>query len=282
MVIDIDELVGGTVKLVSIPDIVHQLDHAINDPYSDMADIAEIIACDPALAARILKIANSALFNFPAQIETVTYAASIIGTKQLRDLVFATCVIDVFKSAFKPDVDLASFWHHSIVAGITARVIATYRREANIERFYLLGLMHDLGKLVLHMGAPEQARESIYDSEVNNRLLCESEQQLFGFDHGQVGGALLKHWNLPEILYEPIMYHHNPQLAQSYPAECAIVHLADIISNSLAPLNSHHIVVPPLSPQAWDQIGISEHSLATLVGHVELQYQDSCQILLSS
>ncbi len=281
MTTTLDDVIDDAVKIVSLPDIVHRLDNAINDPYSDLSDIAAIIGTDPGLSARILKIANSAMFSFPARIETVTYAVSIIGTKQLRDLVFASCVIDVFKDAFKPGVDLATFWKHSIATGITSRVLATYRREPNVERFYLIGLMHDIGKLVLHMKTPELAREAIYTSRLNNQLLHVAESDVLGFDHAAAGGALLKAWNLPESFHEPVRYHHLPRHARSYRDETAIVHMADIVANALIFSANNQVLVPPLSPQAWDLIGISENALEGVVEQIDHQFTDAVQLFMT-
>lgn len=276
----LQEMINDKTELPSLPDIVQRLEAAINDPTSDMSEIADIISADPALAARILKIANSALFNFPGQVDTVSYAISIIGTRQVRDLVFASCVVDVFKGVFIAGINMESFWRHSIACGITARVIATYRREPNVERYYLLGLLHDIGKLIIHMYHPEQAKQAIYKCKEENSVLYLAEQEIFGFDHAEVGGNLLRTWNLPESLCEPVLYHHNPSASESFPDETAVVHFADIMSHSLLYSDDNFQSISPLDNQAWERIDIPESQIDVITVQIDNLYRETVQLFL--
>jgi putative nucleotidyltransferase with HDIG domain len=277
----LQEMIADAVKLASLPDIVQRLEAAINDPTSNMSDFADIISADPALAARTLRIANSALFNFPAQVDTVSYAISIIGTKQLRDLVFASCVIDVFRGVFIDGVNMDSFWRHSIASGIVARVIATYRREQNVERFYLLGLLHDIGKLVTHMRQPEEAKQAIYKCREDKIPLYLAEEEIFGFNHAEVGGHLLRAWHLPEPVCEPVLYHHHPWKSESFPDETALIHFADIMSHSLLYSDSNFQSIPPLDNQAWERINIPESQIDTITVQIDNLYQEVTQLFLN-
>lgn len=281
MAVLLQELIADAVKLASLPEIVQQLEDAINDPTSSMSDFADIISADPALAARTLRIANSALFNFPAQVDTISYAISIIGTKQLRDLVFASCIIDVFKGTFIDGINMESFWRHSIASGIVARVIATYRREQNVERFYLLGLLHDVGKLVLHMREQEQAKQAIYKCVEEKIPLYLAEEELFGYNHAEVGGHLLRAWHMPEPVCEPVLYHHHPWKSESFPDETAIIHFADIMSHALLYSDNNFYSLPPLDNQAWERIDIPESQIDAITVQIDNLYGEVTQLFLN-
>lgn len=270
----------GAVQLVSLPRIFFRLDETINNPYSNLSDVTDILLDDPSLCARLLRIANSSLYNFPSAIDTVSHAVTIIGTKQLRDLVLATAVMERFGAIPQDRVDMRSFWQHSIACGIAARVIATHRRETNIERFYVLGLLHDVGRLVIYMRLPDLANQTLMRCVEHNELLYEVEKEWLGFDHAAVGGALLKGWRLPDAIQEAVACHHKPLAATRYPKDAAIVHVADILANALQLGSSGEHIVPPLSNEAWLAIGLSENLLPSIVAHIDVQYRAALDIFM--
>jgi len=280
MALNPQDLVSRSGKVASLPIIYQRLDEAINDPYSNLAGIATILSEDTGLSARLLRIANSALFNFPSKVETVTRAVTIIGIKQLRDLALATSVIELFTDIPEEYVSMEGFWRHSIAAGITARVIATYRREANVERYYIMGLLHDIGRLVMYLQIPILANEAIEHAKSARIPLYRAERELLGFTHSEVGQGLLKEWRLPDALQEAIGYHHQPQLAGRYPEDTAMVHFADILANAFKMGSSGEPAVPPLAPKAWESIGLPSSRLPSITEQVEAQYRDAVEIFL--
>lgn len=280
MALTAKELVTYCSGITSLPVIYQRLDEAINDPYSDLSKIADILSEDSSLAARLLRLANSAMFCFPSKVDTVSRAITIIGTKQLRDLVLATSVIELFNKIPEEHVSMESFWRHSIATGIAARIIATYRREANVERFYVLGLVHDIGRLIMYLQIPEMANRAIESSTVNEIPLYRAEQELLNFDHAAVGKELLAKWKLPKSLQEGVAYHHVPTRAKIYPEEAAVVHIADIIANAFNMGSSGEPTVPPFVEQAWNRLGLTVDQLPHIAEQLETQYSAAVEIFL--
>jgi len=275
------ELVEGNVKIGSLPEIVFKMDEAISNPYSQLSDVSDLILEDPGLASRLLRIANSAMYSTPSQVDTITRAITIIGTKQLRDLVLATSVIDMFRGISPELVTMESFWRHSIACGLAARVIATYCRKSNVEHFYLLGLLHDIGRLIIFIQHPELANVAITESIETKQPLYKTEHSHFGFDHSKVSGALLKEWKLPTSLQEPVQYHHDPSKATHYPDDTAILHSADVIANALQLGSSGETKVTPLSEYAWRKINLPTGLLANIVNQIDQQYDSAIEMFLT-
>ncbi|MCW8826284.1 MAG: HDOD domain-containing protein [Gammaproteobacteria bacterium] len=275
-----EQLVSRCKGITSLPTIYRRLDESINDPYSDLSDIAFILSDDPSLTARLLRIANSAMFNFPSQVETVSRAITVIGTKQLRDLVLATSVIELFKNIPDQHVNMESFWRHSIATGIAARVIATYRREANVERFHVLGLLHDIGRLIMYLQIPEELNSAIELSVDKGIPVYQVEKQLLGFDHTAVSEVLLSQWQLPVSLQEGVAYHHAPGHAKRYPEEAATVHVADIIVNAFKLGNSGEPSVPLFVESAWTRLGLENEKLPLISEQLLLQYGAAVDLFL--
>lgn len=273
------DLVRGVVGVASLPGVYLRLSTVVSDPRSSAAEVGRVIAEDPGLTARLLKLVNSAMYGFPSRIETVTHAISIVGTAQLQDLALATSVIRLFAKMPETQVSMTSFWRHSVAVGVTARALAARRREPNVERYFVAGLLHDIGRPIMFMQAPDESRAAFTRAAETGGPLYEAEQSVFGFDHAHVGHALLDLWKLPGSLRESVLYHHFPERAQRFPVEAAIVHLADLIVNALALGTSGERGVPALVPQAWDALELPVGVLEDVVGEADRHAEAAVRVI---
>jgi putative nucleotidyltransferase with HDIG domain len=273
-----EDIVKGSVRLSSLPAIYFQINKVIEDPESSFGDVAEIISNDVSLSARLLKIVNSTFYNFPSKVDTISHAISIVGTQQLRDLALATMVLSSFKGIPETYVNMKSFWRHSVACGVSAWVIALNCREESPERYYLTGMLHDVGRLILFENHPEIAREIMEQSRSEKKLVFEVERDVLGFDHGAVGAELLMAWKLPPTLRDVVRNHHDPVEDSRFPLETAILHLADIFAKSMELGSSGDLLTPPLLPESWDRIGMDESSLPMLWGQIGKQFEETMDI----
>lgn len=273
------ELVQGSVQLASPPRIYDRLVEVINHPRGGAADVAKVVMDDTGLTARLLKVVNSAFFSFPRPIETVSQAVTVVGTSQIRDLALATSVVALFKDVPADLVDMEGFWRHSLACGAGARVLAGLRREGNVERFFVAGILHDLGKLIIYQQCPEEARAVLEEARSGRTLFHLAERSVLGFDHGQVGEALLEQWNMPPSLREALHYHHSPRRASRYPVETAAVHVADIMANALEFGQGGESFVPPLSPEAWAALAIDAAMVPNAVEEMDRQFSAAVHLV---
>lgn len=277
--ITLDWLVDKTTTVYSLPIIYDRLNEVINHPRSSLSDIADVITEDQGLTARILKLANSPMFGFFSEIDSITRALTIIGTQQLRDISLAASVMALFKGIPEELVNMTSFWQHSIACGIVARTLAIYRRDTNVERYFVAGILHDVGLLAMCTAIPGIVREMLEETRSTGALHFATEARHIGFTHAKAGGALLEKWMLPTSITEPVSCHHTPGAARKFPAETSIVHLADIICQSIEFGTSVEWQVPPLDPDAWDRVGIPVGVLAEIIKKAEAEMSEVMSIL---
>ena len=204
----------------------------------------------------------------------------MVGTAQVRDLALATSIVSTFDGVPEDLVDMESFWRHSLLCGVAARVLAVQRRELNVERFFVVGLLHDIGRLVLFLVEPEASREAIVRTREHGELLHEAERKVLGFDHTHVGSALMTQWNFPAVFGEVLGYHHQPAMAAHFPVEAAAVHVSDVIANGLRIGSSGQHLVPVLDEGAFDQLGIDPGLAPIMLDDIERQYRDAAHIQL--
>ena len=274
------ELLESYVQVSSLPMIFYRISEAVNDPRASMADIGKIISDDPGLTVRLLRVVNSAFYGFPSKIGTITQALVIIGTRQLCDLALGTSVITLFKGIPEDLVTMESFWRHSITCGIAAETLAAYRRETNLERFFVAGMIHDIGRLVIYKKMSQEAQEMLLRCKSSGALLFLGEREAIGFDHATLGSTLLRSWNLPPGIVEAVAFHHQPREAKHYPIETAVVHVADIIANAIQSGSSGECFVPPLDEGVWEILGLSTSILSSTLDHLERHVNDMAHSIL--
>ena len=224
-------LVASVLQLISLPEIYLRLQKTINDPLHTREQVADIIAFDPALSARVLRIANSSYYGFPRQIDSVVDAVGLIGEIELRNLVLATTVVGTMSALSYKGIDIDRFWMHSLRCGITARLIAKKIGGANAEVLFLGGILHDLGMLVIYQQHSILAGAVMRQIDEHHQLRDQAEREILGFDHAEVGALLVDAWGLSPEICELLRCHHQYQLARDHARGSMILALANLMAD---------------------------------------------------
>jgi HD-like signal output (HDOD) protein len=274
-----EDLYTGKVNVFSLPAIFHMLMEMLESPSSTTDDIARLISQDEGLTARLLRLANSAYFGLPYKVGTVSQAINMLGTQQVNDLVLATSVMKMFKGIPRELVTMESFWQHSIACGLAARVLAAGLKISNVERFFVAGILHDVGRLVIYTRLIALSKEMLLHRETDAQLMYLIERETLGFDHADLGGDLLLEWRLPANLEDMTRNHHHPGSSSRFSTETAVIHVADILAHAMQLGTSGERYVPPLDPGAWDRIGLQPSQIFSLMVRIDGQFTDTVKAL---
>lgn len=250
-----EQLAREVSSLVSLPRAYHRISDMLEDSRYGSADIGRVIAHDPALTARVLRLVNSAHYALANQVDNIPQAITFLGSRALQELVLATSVTSAFSKISTKLVDMADFWHHSIYCGILARAIARQQRYSQPEQIFVAGLLHDIGKLVLYHRLPEESETILREFAKSDQPLFRIERQVLGFDHADVGAALLAAWKLPNIYRVTTAFHHAPTRASTFTDEVAFVHVANALTKKVEP---GHKISQEAAPQADIDPGIAK------------------------
>jgi HD-like signal output (HDOD) protein len=265
--------------LPSLPSVYYEMSYAVDNPNSSLGSIGNIIRKDQSLASRLLRMANSALYSFPSKVETIEEALQLIGLREMRDLALATCVIKAFSNLPSHLVDAPSFWRHSIACACASSILAEKRQDPTPERFFVGGLMHDIGHLVIYTKAPLESKEILTRSDKDNVHLLSLERQILGFDHAELGGELMDIWRLPPALSSMIRRHHAPANTSVGCGDDAIIHCADYITTAIALGNSGESTLGNLSHDAVQFCLLEGADLESLVQEIESRCNQLCPIM---
>lgn len=272
------EMIADNVgEIASLPTIYLRLQELISDVRTSHRDIADLLSDDTGVSVRLLRISNSAFYGFPASIDTITRAITVIGTRQLSDIVLATSVIDMFNGIDHELVNIESFWRHSIATGTVARILANFRRETNIEKYFVSGMLHDIGRLAMFMVVPKESQLALTRAYEEQRMLEEVEREIFGFDHADVGGVLLKKWKLPKNLVDAAHYHHQPGKATEQ--DTIVIHVAEVIASAMQLGSAGDFFVPPLDKNAWQDMALPVSVLSPVIEQTKKQYQAVVELI---
>jgi len=278
-----ENLVKGVVKLISLPEIYIRVTQLLEDENHNARQLGDIISHDPALTARILRIVNSAYYSLAVKIEVVSRAVSVIGEDDLRNLVLATSAVDTFSRIPNQLIDIDLFWRHSVHTGIVARLLSRHCNILHGERLFVAGMLHDIGKLILYYKEPELSQKVLIQAADSDGRLFNAENEIIGFNHSDVGAALIEAWQLSDTLKEVVAHHHTPLKATNYPIETSIVHIANCIVESISPdveMNEHLLDdYPAFEPQTLEITGLDLKILPRLMDQAWEQAADVLDII---
>ena len=261
----LDHLLEEVVTLPSLPSTVARITQLVNDPNSTLQEIGKAIAADTAIALKTLRLVNSAYYGVREKVNTVEHAAVLLGMKVIKNLVFTAAVFDTLQFG---EEDLL---RHNVACGIAMKhLFASGLVQAdgieNADEGFLFGLLHDVGKIVMHHYMKEDARAVMEICTARELSATEAEFEVVGVDHAEIGARLAKQWKLLENLVDAIGGHHdlskcaNPENRKL----AAILSVADYISYQ-AGLPAHENMQVKIGDEMWEVTGLNPEAVAPII-----------------
>jgi HD-like signal output (HDOD) protein len=223
-------------NLPTLPIIVQQIQKLIASPNSNMAQIAAIITKDQAIAARVIRLINSAFYGMGGKITSIRQAIVLLGLNTVKNLVLGVSVVKIFEDSAggASMFDRQKFWMHTFACALGAKMIARKMNLQDPEDFFLAGLLHDIGILVLDQFFHQEFVGILQDAARGKLDYVTAEQGRLGLTHAEIGEYMGRKWKIPELLVHSIRYHHQPLFTQTDLAGSihviAAVHIADVVS----------------------------------------------------
>ncbi|MEJ2079972.1 MAG: HDOD domain-containing protein [Acidobacteriota bacterium] len=201
-------------EIPALPTIVPKLLAILQDDDASVSDIAAVISYDPSLTSKILRVANSAYYGFSGQVSELRKAVMLIGLRMVKSLALSIPIVHRLPSG-SPSGHFSQMglWIHSLAVGTLARWLAQQRRDPSAEALFLAGTLHDIGKIVFSEYFGSSFEQTLANVRAGNcRFLFQSERETFGMDHGELASLILKRWEFPAQIIEPIAFHHADEI----------------------------------------------------------------------
>lgn len=269
---EIKKIIDGITDLPTLPDVVAKLNRLIGDPSTSAGDINEVISKDVSLSAKILKLVNSPYYGFPRRITTITYAVVILGFNTVRNLALSAFIFDAFKKGKAKEFDLEGFWQYSIGTAISASAVAKKTGLWQDEEAFMAGLLHGVGKIIMNQFMPDDLSRVVQQVKAKDCLFSEAERDLLGYNHTEVGGALLEKWNLPEAIVDAVGHAETPLAATKAQDLAIVLHVADILTRSLLIGFPGDRKIPQADPAAWAKLNLDWPEIDALLDKIRGEF----------
>lgn len=232
----LDQLLSQAKEIPSLPEIYIRVSELLESEHSSVHEIGEAVQTDPYLTSKILKMLNSAFYGLSSEVTSISQAVSLLGRQQLKHLLMGSVLSDLFDNMNSASFSMREFWLHSIKTAIIARHIAL--QNANIidhDAFFTAGLLHDIGRLVIVNEMPESVadiEQLMIDAEID---VVTAENKLLGFTHMEVSEKIMKKWDMPSMLIQCALRHHDSEHKGPFGMDTCIVYVANKLSEQSLP-----------------------------------------------
>ncbi len=258
------DFVKNIKNLPTIPVIAQEVLSLLSNNLLSVEKLENIIEKDPAISAKILSVASSALFGFQISTQALSNAIMRIGFNNVKNIALGISLITILDDGKRGRTsDYQKIFNHSVAVGFNARLLAKNLKVDITEEALMLGMLHDLGYLVLNRFFPETFEDILFAFEKENNLL-DAEKKVLNFTHSDIGMWLAEEWKLPDVIMDVNLFHHTPSLAKRNVKHVAIIHLSDYITSKNVISPTEKAPNYPLDPASLKILGISEDDFEEL------------------
>jgi putative nucleotidyltransferase with HDIG domain len=241
---DVLKLLSRCTEILALPHTVRLILDVTSGKSSSAGDLATLIGSDPALSAGIISVVNSPYFGFAKKVSSVSHAVTVMGFQEVQNIVLSISVIKLFDQ--KGFDFIEKLWRHSFAVGVGSRMLAAHLKLKIEGKYFVAGLLHDIGKIFLSQYLPDKFKEMHAilergDSKITYHAL---EEGFWGISHAEIGRKLLEFWGFPEDIKDAVAWHHEPSRALSCQALAACLNITDLICTikGLSPLGDRHFL----------------------------------------
>jgi putative nucleotidyltransferase with HDIG domain len=217
--------------LPPLPTTISELLKIANDLSATSKDVGAVIEKDQAMASKVLRIANSAYYGFTQKIKTISHASVCLGLTTVKNLAFTVSSLQLLNQSLEGyGLKEGELFKHSLTVACGSRIVSKVTKVGNPEEVYIMGLVHDIGKIIMDQYAREELGDVLKIQKEKKLLLYKAETEVLGFNHGKLGGKVAERWNFPKELINAIAYHHAPISASGNEQDVYVVHIANRLS----------------------------------------------------
>lgn len=267
----IDSAIKGISHIATLPEITVKIIELVEQPTSTAQDLHNVIANDPALCSRILKVVNSAFYGLPRQIGSINRAIVLLGLNAVKNIAIAASLTKLFRGGeLCPNFSARDLWVHSIATAACSKLICDTLKIGLPDEAFLAGLIHDIGMMVEVQALREQLVQVFDEIDVDDagaptQDMRELEQSIIGADHCAFGAALCETWKFPKSFAYVTGHHHNPmELPSGSRALASVVYIADRIVSEAGYGFRLDLPSLELNPDVLSELNITEQQLATV------------------
>jgi putative nucleotidyltransferase with HDIG domain len=277
MTIDPQALQAAVRELPALPQALSDLLAALQREDVAMEQLALKIACDQALTAKTLRLANCSFYGVAGRVHSIRDAINVLGLRSLSSALTAAALSGSFARPRCDGFDFDAYWRHSTASALCAQSLA-HALKIDEAAAFTAALLHDIGRLALASHFPDALSQALRHRAAHDCQLLHAERQVLGTDHAELGALIAEHWRFAPAIVDAIRRHHAPP-DDGGVGLLDVVHVADNIAHALDICGEPDELVPPLSLSAWTRLALSPEQYRQIFERTEWQLNDLCEAL---
>lgn len=275
---DLIDTINKIENLPTLPVVAQQILKLISTRNWSMSKISDVITRDQAIAAKVIRLTNSAFYGLRSRITSIKHAIVILGLNTVKNLVIGVSVVNTFEDSAQASIfNREQFWMHTFSTAMGAKLIAKHLQKSNEEDYFLAGLLHDIGILAIDQFLHQEFMEILKRSLQDNADFLASEMDVLGMSHAGVGGFIAKKWNIPDFLTHSIRYHHTPESfpyeVESSSSHISVIHVADVMAQKTGVGKFIENFNPLLNDKTFNDLVIPQSALDKIFDKVKQEAQ---------
>jgi len=257
---DLRTTLASIQELPALPTLVTEINALLSNPKTTAPELSKLVSRDPALTAKLLKIANSSFFGLPKRLDSVNQSIIVLGFNTVRSIVLCSSVLDVFSKSKSKAKSLSQkdFWAFSVGVAAASRVVARNAGEQKTETFFVTGLLHGVGKMVLDRFLSDHFDLAMRRSIEKGIPLWQAERETLGVSNAQAGGIMLDLWKLSRDMSAAVEFQEDPSSApENFRKGSAYILVGNVLARVLSLGDCGETIVPRITESSLALAGIT-------------------------
>ncbi len=272
----VDKVKESIDRMPSLSPVIHKINEVANNVRSSAQDLTDVIQFDPVLTAKVIRMVNSAYFGLPQEVKSLKQAVVMLGINTIKNVAISSAFLGKAYLKGSTVLDGEEFWRHSLGVAVAAKMIAKRLgvEEKFIEEYFIAGLIHDIGKILINNFFPEEMKKILELSQQKNVIITEIEKGVLGLSHEEIGIAIGKKWRFENNLLYAVGRHHQPVLQGQSAVFSMVVGIADNFVKILKVGFSGNYRISPIAEEAWKVLNLNEENVFEALGDInkEIEY----------
>lgn len=273
----LDKIVATIGELPTSPAVVSTVMGLTADLNTEVDKLSRVLLGDPALTAKVLRLSNSPFYGRARAVGSLNEAVLILGFYTIRSLVVASSTYSLFGRKTRGAVS-SILWDHSLATAMAARIVARRIKHNQVEEAFIIGLLHDIGKLILFQKMDDVYKGIINAARRDKRNFLDIEEEELGFSHCELGSIILTRWNFPEFFVEAVANHHTPDLTSPRDADHVglshVVHFANEMAKKMGYGFIKDYDVDLVSLRQAEMMGLEAEAIEQIQEELETHYSE--------
>ncbi len=278
----VDRIIAQAQSIPPFPEVVQKLMPLLRD-LAPIKQIEDVIKYEPVIASKVISISRAPYYARMRTVKSLRDAIVVLGQRQLIQVVTAACAAKYFRGSIEGyDLREGELWEHAVGVALMTEIIGERLQRKNLLTLYTAGLLHDIGKTVLHFYVKEEFEHIIRRVRENRENFINAEREVLGIDHQQLGGLIAKRWNFPDAVVAAIRFHHEPKKAvDKYQDIAKIVYVANRMVSAVGIGCGVDGLVNPNRDEVFDELGITSRMIEELLARFGDSFREMKDFLAS-